>query len=144
MTQITNKPSVSFWIIGVLTLIWNAIGSIAYLGQKFMTEDIKSAIHKDQLEIIQNTPAWATAAFAFAVWFGLLASIFLLIRKKWATNFFMISFAGVFVQLIYNIFFSKAFEVYGTAGVVQALITVSISIFLIWYSRKCTDDGILT
>lgn len=144
MNKNNNQPAKSFWVIGILAFIWNLIGVIAYLGQKYMSDEVKASIHKDQLAVIENTPAWATAAFAIAVWFGLLASILLLVRKKFANKLFIISFAGVFIQLIYNIFFSNAFQVYGTAGLFQAMITISISVFLIWYSKKCKDDGILT
>lgn len=140
----TNKPATSFWVISALALIWNLMGVIVYLGQAFMTDDMKAMIPKDQLAIIENTPAWATAAFAIAVWFGLSGSILLLTRKKIAKIVFSISFLGVLAQLIYNFGVSNAFEVYGASGLIQPLITILISVFLVWYSKKCADDGILT
>jgi len=98
----TTKPATSFWVISALALIWNLMGVIVYLGQAFMTDDMKAMIPKDQLAIIENTPAWATAAFAIAVWFGLLGSILLLTRKKIAKTVFIISLLGVLGQLVYN------------------------------------------
>ncbi|MDP5093159.1 MAG: hypothetical protein NWQ17_07595, partial [Polaribacter sp.] len=125
MTQNVNKPATSFWVIGVLALIWNALGVMAYLGQKLMTDEMKAMIPADQLEIIENTPAWATAAFAIAVWFGLLGCIVLLMRKKIAKLLFIISLVGVLVQLVYNLFLTNAMEVYGTQSLIQPLVTVS-------------------
>jgi len=139
----TTKPATSFWVISALALIWNLMGVIVYLGQAFMTDDMKAMIPKDQLAIIENTPAWATAAFAIAVWFGLLGSILLLTRKKIAKTVFIISLLGVLGQLVYNFGVSNAFEVYGASGLIQPLITILISVFLVWYSKKCSDDGIL-
>ena len=143
MTQNVNKPATSFWVIGVLALIWNALGVMAYLGQKLMTDEMKAMIPADQLEIIENTPAWATAAFAIAVWFGLLGCIVLLMRKKIAKLLFIISLVGVLVQLVYNLFLTNAMEVYGTQSLIQPLVTVSVGLFLIWHAKKCADDGIL-
>jgi hypothetical protein len=144
MSNTTSKPATSFWIISVIALLWNLIGVIVYLGQAFMTDAMKAAIPKEQLSIIENTPAWATAAFAVAVWFGLLASILLLSKKQIAKILFMFSLIGVLVQLIYNLLMTNAIEVYGTASLIQPIITVSISVFLVWYSKKCADDGILS
>ncbi|WP_445747308.1 hypothetical protein [Polaribacter sp.] len=144
MTQNSNKPATSFWVIGVLALIWNALGVMAYLGQKLMTDEMKAMIPADQLEIIENTPAWATAAFAIAVWFGLLGCIVLLMRKKLAKLLFIISLVGVLTQLFYNLFLTNAIEVFGNQSLIQPLVTVSVSLFLIWHAKKCADDGILS
>jgi hypothetical protein len=144
MTQNSNKPATSFWVIGVLALIWNALGVMAYLGQKLMTDEMKAMIPADQLEIIENTPAWATAAFAVAVWFGLLGCIVLLMRKKIAKLLFIISLVGVLVQLVYNLFLTNVIEVFGNQSLIQPLVTVSVGLFLIWHAKKCADDGILS
>ncbi|KRP28393.1 hypothetical protein [Polaribacter sp.] len=144
MTQNSNKPTTSFWVIGVLALLWNALGVMAYLGQKLMTDEMKAMIPAEQLEIIENTPAWATAAFATAVWFGFIACIVLLMRKKLAKVLFMISLIGVLVQLVYNFFMTNAIEVYGTDSLIQALVTVSVGLFMIWHAKKYTEDGILS
>jgi hypothetical protein len=144
MSQNSNKPATFFWVIGVLALIWNALGVIAYLGQKLMTDEMKVMIPADQLEIIEKTPAWATAAFAVAVWFGLLGCIVLLMQKKIATTLFIISIIGVLTQLVYNLFLTNAIEVFGNQSLLQPLITVSVSIYLIWHAKKCADEGILT
>jgi hypothetical protein len=46
--------------------------------------------------------------------------------------------------MIYNFFMTNAIEVFGTASLIQPLIVLLIGIFLIWYSKKCADDGILS
>jgi len=144
MSQNSNKPAAFFWVIGVLALTWNALGVIAYLSQKLMTNEMKVMIPADQLEIMEKTPAWATAAFAVAVWFGLLGCILLLMRKKIATTLFIISIIGVLTQLVYNLFLTNAIEVLGNQSLIQPLVTVSVSVFLIWHAKKSADDGILS
>ncbi|WP_397446749.1 hypothetical protein [Polaribacter sp. R77954] len=142
MATIT-KPSKSFWVISVLALVWNLIGTIAYLGQAFMTDEMKALIPKEQLKLIENAPSWVTAAFAIAVWFGLLGSLLLLIRKKLAHKIFIISLLGVLVQTGYNLFMTNALDVYGYSGLIQPIITIMISLFLISFAKKGENSGIL-
>lgn len=139
----TTKPSKSFWIISVLALIWNAMGVMVYLGQAFMTDDMKALIPADQLKLIENTPTWVTAAFAIAVWFGLLGCILLLARKKIAHKIFVISLLGVLVQTAYSFFMTNALEVYGNTGLIQPIITIFISFYLVLFAKKAENSGIL-
>nr|WP_298993185.1 hypothetical protein [uncultured Polaribacter sp.] len=140
----TTKPSTSFWVISVLAIIWNLIGVIVYLGQAYMTDDMKAMMTEEQLAIIENSPIWATAAFAIAVWFGLLGSILLTLRKKLSKSVLYISLLGVIVQLIYNFFMSNAIEVYGTQGIIQPLITLAISLFLVSYAKQADKKDLLS
>lgn len=140
----TNKPATSFWVIGVIALIWNLMGVAAYLGQAFMTDEMKAALPENQQALYENVPTWATAAFAIAVWGGLLACILLLMKKKLSKTVFIVSLIGILVQMVYNLFISGAMEVYGPGGMIMPLMVVIIGVFLVWYSKKCADDGILS
>lgn len=98
----------------------------------------------DQLAIIENAPAWATAAFAIAVWVGLLSSLLLILRKKIAKLGFTISFIGILVQLIYNFVIANAYSAFGNTGLIIPILTVLIGFYLIGQSRRCIKAGILT
>ena len=137
------KTTTSFWVISVIALLWNLMGVGAYLGQALMTDEMKKMIPEDQLTILENTPIWATAAFAIAVWFGVLGAVLLLFRKKIAKMVFLISLLGVLVQLIYNIFMTNAIEAFGVSSIIQPLVTVSISVFLVWFANNNIEKGIL-
>lgn len=138
-----DKPSTSFWVISVLALIWNIFGVLAYLGQAYMPEMVKENIPENQLQFMENTPAWVTAAFAIAVFGGFLGSILLLARKKFANTLFFISLLGVIAQLIYNYFMTNGVEVFGTSWLIQSIITLLVSFFLVFFSRKAINSNIL-
>ncbi|UAM99934.1 hypothetical protein K8354_09075 [Polaribacter litorisediminis] len=138
------KASTSFWVIAVIAFIWNGFGVLAYLGNAFMSEEIKAALPKEQLNMLNNTPAWVTAAFAIAVWGGLLGSILLLARKKQAKRFFEISLLGLIVQLIYNFFIIDSVKIYGNTSVILPIITLAFAIFLIGHAKRCTKEDLLT
>jgi hypothetical protein len=137
MTNIsTNKPPLWFWIVGIIAFIWNLMGVMAYLSQAFMTDAELAALPEAEQALYINFPAWATAAFAIAVFGGALASIALLLRKKIAKTLFIISFLGIIVQMIYNFFISEAMDVYGPGGMIMPIMIIFIGIYLIMFSNK--------
>ncbi|MCG1036729.1 hypothetical protein [Polaribacter sargassicola] len=144
MSTNINKPAKSFWVISIIALIWNILGVIAYLGQAYMTDEMKAALPQEQQTLYENIPFWVTAAFAIAVWGGLLASILLLMKKSISKIVFIISLIGIVVQMFYNFFLTKAIEVYGPSGMIMPILVLIFGIFLVWYTKKCVDDGILS
>ena len=107
MTTATNKPSTPFWIISIIALIWNIMGVMAYLQQAYMSDEEKAILPEAERALYSDVPSWAIAAFAIAVFGGLLGSLALLLRKKWATPLFFISFFNslfVRIQTYINLF----------------------------------------
>ncbi len=144
MTESQNKVPTSFWIIGIVTLIWNLMGVFAYLQQAYMTVEDLAALPAEQQLLYENIPAWVTAAFALAVFGGALGCILLLFRKKIASYVFIISFFSILAQMTYNIFMSKALEVYGPGGMIMPIMVILVGAFLVWYSKKMESKGLLS
>ena len=139
MTTSTNKPTAIYWIIGVIALLWNGLGVMAYLARAFMTDEMIAALPEEQQkEFLVNYPAWVTAAFALAVFGGVLGAVYLLLRKKLATTLFASSGIAAIAQHIY-IFMNVEVNSY-----VMPVLVIVVCIFLYWYSKKCTDDGIIS
>ena len=131
------KVPVWYWIVSILALIWNLIGAMAYLGQAFITDEIKATMPVEQVTLLENTPAWVTAAFAFAVWGGVLGCIALLLRKKRAKPVLVISLVGLLVQLGYSFFMTNALEVYGPAqGMVMPIVLLLIGVGLVLFANS--------
>jgi CHASE2 domain-containing sensor protein len=134
-TQSSSKPPTWFWIASILGLLWNALGVFAYLGQAYMTDEMKAALPEEQLQLMESTPAWVTAAFAIAVWGGLLGCIFLLVRKRWARPVFMVSLIGILLQIGYSVLMTNAMEVYGLIqALVMPVLVVAIGFLLYFFS----------
>jgi len=132
----TNKPPVWFWIVSVIGLIWNGMGVNQYLQQAYNTESFQAMYTSEQLEMINNTPSWATAAFAIAVFGGLLGCLALLLRKKWAKSVLLLSLIGIIVQMVYNLFISNAMEVYGPGAVIMPIMVLVLASFWSGLLRK--------
>lgn len=137
------KPATSFWVVAIIALIWNGMGAASYLGTVTMSPETLEAMPEAQRNILTSTPSWATGAFALAVWGGLVASLLLLIRKKLATILFIVSFAGIVVQMSHALFMTNSIEVYGPGGFVMPVLVLGFGAYLIYFSRNATANGIL-
>jgi len=141
MTTESIKPPSWFWVVSVLALVWNGLGVMAYLGTVMMTPEAMQMLPEDQRALMESTPAWATAAFATAVWGGALGSALLLLRNKLATPVLIISFVGIIVQMIHAFFMTNSIEVYGAGGMIMPIMVLACGGLLIWFSRKATANG---
>lgn len=142
MTNLSNtKPPVWFWIIAVVSLIWNGMGVMQYLGQAYNTESFRSQYTAEQLEIISNTPSWAIAAFAVAVFAGLLASVLLLLKKKFAYSLFLLSLLGIIIQMYHNLFVVNSVDIYGPSAAIMSGMILVFGILLLLFSKYSIKKG---
>ena len=134
-----RKPSNLFWVISSIALVWNLMGVFNYLDQAFMTDKILETLPKEQQILYQDVPAWVTAAFAIAVFSGTLGSLLLLLKKKIATTFFIISFLGIVGQMSYGLLIDQNSDSYGPMGIAMPIMIIAFGGYLIWYSRKANE-----
>ena len=130
----------SFWIIGAVALIWNVMGVINFFGQ--MNADAFAAMPKAQRAIIEGRPAWATGAFAIAVFGGAVGCLLLLLRKPAAYYLFIASLLGVIVQLIHTLGIARStinFSPFDISMII--LMPLVVAGFLIWYSKRAESKG---
>ncbi|MEN3324081.1 hypothetical protein VP395_10105 [Mariniflexile soesokkakense] len=135
MTNFKKKPPVWFWIVSVIALLWNAMGVKQYLGQAYQTESWRAALTDEQFEMVSNFPSWLTAAFAIAVFSGVLGSLGLLLRKKWAYMVLLLSLIAVIVQMGYIL----AQEHYD--GIAMTISIIVFALFLVWFSKNSVSKG---
>ncbi len=88
-------------MIGAVALIWNVMGVINFFAQ--MNPDMLAAYRESERAIIEGRPAWATGAFAIAVFGGALGCLLLLLRKSAACYLFIASLLGVIVTMIHTL-----------------------------------------
>jgi len=134
-----RKPTNLFWLISTLALIWNLIGIFNYLTQAFMTDEILASLPQDQQLMYQEVPAWVTAAFALAVFSGTIGAVLMLLKKKIATTFFILSFIGIISQMTYGLLLDENTDSYGPMGLLMPFMIISIGGYLIWYSKKAAE-----
>jgi len=127
----------SFWVIGVIALIWNIMGVINFFVQ--MDPDVLAAYRESERAIIESRPAWATAGFAIAVFGGAIGSLLLLLRKPAAYYLFIASLFGVIVTMAHTLNIGIDFGIGEILGII--LMPLVVAVFLIWYSKRAESRG---
>jgi hypothetical protein len=130
-----------FKIVAIIAFIWNLLGVLAFVGQMFMTPEMLAELPVAEQELYANTPIWATAAFAVAVFAGAIGSLLLLMKKGLATPVLTLSLVGVLVQMFHSFFMSKSFDVYGPGAAVMPMMVIVIAVFLVWLANKAQKIG---
>lgn len=131
-----SKRSTAFLIIVGLALAWNLMGVFAFYAQLTMTSEALAALSIAEQEMYAATPAWVNIAFGFAVIAGALGCLMLLLNKPISFQILCISLLGVFTQMSYVFFVSRAFEVYGPGYAIMPIMVIVISVALVWYSKQ--------
>ena len=127
----------SFWLIAGIAFIWNVLGSINFVVQ--LNPDMIDAYRESERAIIMNRPAWATVAFAVAVFGGAIGSVLLLLRKSIAFYLFIASLLGVIVAIMHSLSVDNFLGLGDILGII--LMPVAIAAFLVWYSKMTENKG---
>ena len=127
----------SFWAIGAVALIWNILGVINFFVQ--MNADALTAYRESERAIVEGRPAWATGAFAIAVFGGALGCLLLLLRKSAAYYLFIVSLLGVIVTMAHTLGVGIDFGLGEIVGII--LMPLGVAAFLIWYSKQAENKG---
>ena len=132
------------WLVGVLALLWNAMGAFDYLMTETRNEGYMSRFTPEQLEYFYGFPAWVVASWAIAVWGGVLGAIFLLLRKRYAVGTFLVSLLAMVVTMVQNYVLSEGVEVTGASGLAFTAVIFVVALLLYLYARAMRAKGLLT
>lgn len=140
-----SKTPWHLWVVGGLSLVWNAFGAFDYLMTQTQNEAYMAAFTPEQLAFFYGFPWWLTAAWAIAVWGSVAGSLLLLLRKAIAVPVFVVSLACMVLTSFHNFVLSNGAEIMGGIGplVFSAVIFV-VAVLLVVYSRKQRAAGVLT
>ncbi len=142
-----RKPNASFWIVGLLFLLWNIFGCGIYLMDKLMSDAAMLDYYKETGQLMLDArhayPIWATAAYAIAVWGGLLAAISYLLRKKLSVTLFVVSLIAAVICFVPSFTNAAVKAGGGDSYWVMPVIVVLLGLFEIWWSRQKNAQGFL-
>lgn len=124
----------SFWVITVVALLWNLMGVINFSAQ--MSADLVATYPETHRAIIEGRPAWATAAFAVAVFGGALGCLLLLFRKSSAMYLFVASLLGAIVAMMHALGVTGSTDFSRFEVFMMMLMPLVVAAFLLWYSKQ--------
>lgn len=138
-----NNSTAPKWLTAtaILALIWNALGCVAYLADVRTTPEEIAALPLAQQQLLASRPAWAVAGSAIAVWAGLLGSLGLLLRRRWAFPVFVASLIGVMVQDYALFVVARVTDVLGIVPLVLQALVLLIAVLLVMLARRGVAQG---
>ena len=138
-----NNSTAPKWLTAtaILALIWNALGCVAYLADVRTTPEEIAALPLAQQQLLASRPAWAVAGSAIAVWAGLLGSLGLLLRRRWAFPVLVASLIGVMVQDYALFVVARVTDVLGIVPLLLQALVLLIAVLLVMLARRGVAQG---
>jgi hypothetical protein len=146
---VTARTPVHLWIVGILSLLWSCVGCYDYLMTRMRNTDYLAKMMPKvdpnaMLAWVDGFPLYAQIGWALGVWMGLLGSVLLLIRSRWAVWAFGLSLVGAVLGLGYQI--AGAPPLAGaddTMSNVVPYIIIAIALALFLYARAQEKKAVL-
>ncbi len=136
----SSKPPVWFWVVAGIALLWNLFGLFNFYISTFNQVTILETLNQEQRELFEAMPIWATVAFGIATIGGVIATIGLFIRRKWAKQLFVISLIAMVVQFVNWLFIQKAPEVFPNSYTMPVAVVI-VGVLLIFFCNKAIQKG---
>jgi hypothetical protein len=140
---VTTKAPWHLWVVGVLTLLWNGYGGYDYVMSVTNNADYMAMFTEEQRAYYASFPVWMTAAWAIAVWGGVLGSVLLLLRSKLAMIVYAIALAAYAVSCVYMYGMTDGARIAGQTGVIMSVVIGAIAVAELIYSWWMQKKGVL-
>ena len=146
---VQTRVPMHLWIVGVLSTLWSAFGCYDYLMTRMRDTDYLAGMMPTvdpnaMLAWVDAFPIWAQFGWGLGVWGGLLGSLLLLARSRWAVWALGLSLIGAILGLGYQIVGAPPLP--GAEGpmmevVPYVIILIAVALFL--YARAMEKRGVL-
>jgi hypothetical protein len=136
MTDMRIGTPWHLWLVGVIAVLFNAIGAFDYVmsmaqGSTYMA---RAGMTPAQIAHYQEMPVWMTAVWTVGVWGAVLGSVLILLRNKLAFQVFAVSLAAFLVSLLYTYVLTDGGEVMGGQMAIASVVITALLLFFMWYS----------
>ena len=147
--EVSARTPAHLWIVGILATLWNCFGAYDYLMTKSRNTDYLASMMPGVdpnafLAYLDGYPIWAQFGWGLGVWMGLLGSILLLLRSRWAVHSFALSLLGMVLSFTY-VFTGPPMPGEEVMGAMKyfPLVIVAIGVALLYYAWRQTKTGVL-
>lgn len=138
-TTAPARTPTHLWIVGILSLLWNAFGCFNYL----MAQTGRLELTPEMQAWMDGFSTWMNAAWAIGVWFSLAGSLLLLARSRFAELAFWLSLAGLAANSLAQLVLNPPPGGAGPADLAILAAIWAILIALLIYSRRLRARGVL-
>jgi len=146
MATLPSRTPWHLWVVGVLSLLWNAFGCYDYTMTKLDGEAYMHSMGMSDAAIahMAQLPSWLTVFWALGVWASLAGSVLLLLRSRHAVTAFAVSLVGLAVSQVYQWLSGPLPADMSTPPMIAMTVLIwAALLFFLWYARRVRAQGLL-
>ncbi|WP_077147590.1 hypothetical protein [Sphingopyxis sp. KK2] len=143
--NIAVKTPLHLWIVGGVSLLWNAFGAFDYIMTKTQNAGYLAGMTPEQQAFLFGFPLWANVGWALGVWGSLIGSLLLLARSRHAVAAFAISLLGLAINSTYQFGVRGADlqQLFGIGPMIFTAVIAAIIVAMLLYTRAMAAKGVL-
>lgn len=130
-----------FKFAAIGSVVWYMLGCANYLYEVMLDP---ATLPVDQRAMMEAAPTWMYAAFAVAVWVGLVGSVLLLLRKKLAVPLLAVSLVAVLIQFSAYFLDPELRESMSSDMLLIPIIIVAVTWTVFWFAYHSRKRGWLS
>ena len=141
------KAPMHLWIVGGLSLIWNAFGCYDYLmiktrNAEWIASMMPAADTDAVFAWVDAAPLWSDFGWGLGVWLGLAGAALLLMRNRFAVGAYLLSLVGAVIGLGYQMSDPMP-GVTGAMAIGMPIFIILVALGQFLYARKQAANGML-
>jgi len=138
-----QKTPWHIWLVGVVTLLWNAMGLLDFVMANFQTEPYTAQMTEAQVAFFNGFPFWAVVSWGIAVFAAVAGSVLILLRNKLAVPIFLVALVAMLITSVHNYGLSevKITDIAGTGALIFSAVIFLVAILLVFYSKAQAKAG---
>ncbi len=127
-----------FGAAAIAILLWEIFGCTTYV---LHVTGNQASLPAEQVAMWAATPAWSVAAYAVAVWVGLVGAVLLVMRRRLAEPLLLVSLIAVLVQFSAHLLVPELRDATppGALMIPALIIVVCAAIWL--FARRAKQQG---
>jgi hypothetical protein len=143
-TQSTKTPW-HVWVVGGLSLLWNAMGALDFTMTQTHNEAYLKQFTPEQLAYFHGFPLWVVLAWGIATWGSVVGSLLLLLRRGCAVQVNLAVIIGMAFTFVYNYVLTDGLKAMGggVGSLVFTAVIVVVGVLLFLYARAMRRRGVL-
>jgi hypothetical protein len=131
---------VAGWFVfaAIAALLFMALGCVSYLIHVFANP---ATMPLDQRAAYEAEPPWVTAAYAVAVWFGLIGALLLVLRRRVAERVLLGSLIATVIWVAGLFLVAPVRESMSTNDFVIVIVVAALTWTIYWFARHSRQRG---
>lgn len=149
-TTAEGRTPAHLWIVATLATLLNAFGCYDYTMTRmrdtaYIAKSMPGVDPNVALAWVDSMPVYAQIGWGLGVWFGLLGSLLLFLRSRWAVWSLIVSLVGAILSLGYQIALAPPMPGAAGSGAMKLIpvVILLITVFFAWYALTMQKKGVL-